>query len=334
MKSVLLIANFRPGFGGISSQIELLRGFLKSEDIVVSVFNTKKSLFCRLFLVPRLLCVGRNFKVFHIHCCSDFGFLPAVIGILVGRILRKHIVVTYHGGEANLFFDKYPTIVRFFLLKSNVNIVLSGFIEKTFIRHNIPCTIIPNVIDLRQDVFKERPILKPRFISVRTLSSLYNVDFIIKAFYYIKEKYPQATLSILGDGPMESQLRELVKEKEIKGVSFIGRIQNNEVYKYLSEADIMISSPRIDNMPVSVLEAFNAGVLVISSCVGGVPYMIQSNNNGLLFELNNMQHLIDCVDCAISDPDNSIKMIRNAHKSLEKYTWCNIKKLLFEVYKF
>lgn len=67
----------------------------------------------------------------------------------------------------------------------------------------------------------------------------------------------------------------MVEQKGIKNICFCGHVDNCEIYSYLNKADIFISSPVIDNQPMSVLEAFNAGLLVISSNVGGVPYMIE-----------------------------------------------------------
>ena len=94
----------------------------------------------------------------------------------------------------------------------------------------------------------------------------------------------------------------------------------------------MLSSPRIDNMPVSILEAFNAGLLVISSNVGGVPYMVEDGVNGLLFESDNHEMLARKMFEAIENPEKSKEMIRNAKSCVNDYSWGKVKDKLFKTY--
>ncbi len=95
---VLLICNYKPGVGGISGQVEILQRKLQEEGHTADIFSTKGSIFWRLGLFCKLRKVSHNYDVLHIHCCSGWGFLPAVVGVIVGRRLKKRIVLTYHGG--------------------------------------------------------------------------------------------------------------------------------------------------------------------------------------------------------------------------------------------
>ncbi|MBO7456540.1 MAG: glycosyltransferase family 4 protein, partial [Paludibacteraceae bacterium] len=115
----------------------------------------------------------------------------------------------------------------------------------------------------------------PRFISVRHLRELYNIPCILRAFRQVQQQIPEASLTILGRGPQLEELQQYVRDNNLKHVNFAGQVPNEEMNRYLAEHDIFLSAPRVDNMPVSVLEAMNAGVLVISSKVGGVPYIIE-----------------------------------------------------------
>ena len=86
-------------------------------------------------------------------------------------------------------------------------------------------------------------------------------------------------------------------------------------------------------MPVSVLEGFRAGLLVISSNVGGVPYMIEDGRNGLLFESDNDRQMAEKMLAAVEDPDATLWMIANARQSLEDYRWENCREKLLALYK-
>lgn len=318
---VLQIANYVEGAGGISSQVELYATNLQKEGICCKIISTKGSVLKRLKVIVSLLRISKNFDVFHIHACSNIGFFPAVVGISLGRLLNKKILLTYHGGDAEAFFSKHRHLVRLFLLKTDHNIVLSGFLGSVFDKYGIPYTIIPNIVKFRPELFKARDIIAPNFICIRSLRPIYNQECILKAYQIVKQVYPSASLTFLGDGIDRSKLEALVSSNAIDNVRFVGRVPNSEIPSYLNKADIMLSSPVIDNMPVSLLEGFNSGLLVISSNVGGVPYMVKSGVNGLLFKSNDSRDLADKMLYACSHQDESKDMIRNAFHSMNNYSW-------------
>ena len=127
---VLLVCNYKPKVGGISGQVDILQKMLQSDGHSAEVFSTKAPFLQRLGLPFKLRSKGKDFDVFHIHCCSHWGFLPAVVGVSVGKRLGKRIVLTYHGGGGEKFFDQHPKLVRHFLTRTDANIVLSGFLAQ------------------------------------------------------------------------------------------------------------------------------------------------------------------------------------------------------------
>ena len=331
-KKILIIANYKPGTGGISGQVEKLHNCLDAEGVENEIFSVKGSPLYRLKAFFRLKKIGKSYDVFHIHTCSEGGFLSAVMGITIGRRLKKNIVLTYHGGGAEKFFAHHTRFVRGFLTKTDSNIVLSGFLGKVFDKYQLPYVTIPNIIELDKNLFKQRNQLTPNFISVRSLEPLYNIECILKAFAKVKTQMPSAKLTVVGGGSQRETLEHFVNEQHIADVTFTGRVDNSQIYNYLAEADIMLSAPRIDNMPVSLLEAFNAGLLVISSNVGGVPYMIEDGKSGLLFESDNHEQLAEKMLFAIENQELSKQMIAKANNSLSFYTWQNVKEKLFALY--
>lgn len=86
-------------------------------------------------------------------------------------------------------------------------------------------------------------------------------------------------------------------------------------------------------MPVSVLEGMNAGLLVVSSNVGGVPYMIEDGVNGLLFESKNAEALAGKMILAVEKQEMVKSMINKGNQSLGKYTWASVRKQLLPLYE-
>ncbi len=332
MSKILLICNYRPGVGGISGQVEILQRKLREEGHTADIFNTKASVLKRLSLIGRLKKMGRGYDVLHIHCCSDWGFLPAVVGITAGRRLSKRIVLTYHGGGGEQFFEKHTRLVHHYLTRTDQNIVLSGFLAKVFERFQLPYTVIPNIIELDPALFRQRETLKPTFICTRAHEPLYNIPCILHAFKEVQAKLPEASLTLVGEGSDHQRLVALVNEMGLRNVAFTGKVDNSEIYKQLDNADIYVSSPTVDNMPVSLLEAMNAGLLVISSSVGGVPYIIRNGSNGLLFRSDDSSELAMKMLWTIENQAISQTLIAQAHRAVNAYRWENIKDNIYAAY--
>lgn len=339
MKRVLYISNYKKGLGGISAQIDLLCSHLRNEGYKVAIFSTKGSIVRRVLKFFELIFAARKYDVLHIHGCSDWGMLPVVYGVIAGKIRRKRIIVTYHGGAADGYFAKHGAFARRWLTRADKVIVLNGFLKNVFDEYQIPCIVIPNIVPLREDVYQPKKTIAPKMLSVRHLTDLYRIDLIIRAFVKVAEKYPEATLDILGQGDKREELEALVQELEDKGVRelgkkvrFIGQVPNDMMYEYLKANDIMLSAPRIDNMPVSLMEAMNAGALVISSNVGGVPYMIENRKTGLLFD-GDADALAEQIIWALEHQKESVAMIEAAHEEVKKYGWTEVKKQLLPLYE-
>ena len=364
---VLLISNYQKGIGGINAQVDLLHVYLNNdESIVADIFSTKGNPMRRVWQIIKLLWCARMYNVLHIHACSHWGMLPAVVGVLAGKLWQKRVVITYHGGGAEEYFAKHIRFVKRWLKRADQVVVLSGFLKDIFDRYAIPCEVIPNIVVLQPQKQRERNIA-PRFISIRHLEPLYNIPCILQAYEQVLKLYPNATLDILGKGSMREQLEQYVVDKKLAGVQFVGQVPNQQIYDYLDRADIMLSASRADNMPVSLLEAMNAGLLVISSRVGGVPYMINelevrgdrlkvrgddkqhsrhmpnslialspdclNTATGLLFESDNADELAEKMRWALEHQEEVKYIIANAQADVQKYSWDNVKQQLMKVYQ-
>lgn len=360
MKKILYISNYKTGLGGISTQVDLLCSAVnaehsaqqgKSEELRgksayhADIFSTKGNPIKRGWMFFKLLWAARRYDVLHMHGCSDWGMLPVVYGVIAGKIWRKRIVVTYHGGGANDYMAGHADFARRWLGRADKTIVLNGYLKKVFDEHQIPCVVIPNIVPLREDVYQSKKGIAPKMISVRHLTDLYRIDLIIRAFAKVAEKYPEATLDILGQGDKRLELERLVvsDERLADRVHFIGQVPNEKMYDYLKANDIMLSAPKIDNMPVSLMEAMNAGVLVISSNVGGVPYLIEHQKTGLMFEVRVKSEelrgkseeaaLAEQILWALENQKECVGMIEKAHEDVQKYSWDNIRKQLLPLYE-
>jgi glycosyltransferase involved in cell wall biosynthesis len=258
--------------------------------------------------------------------------MPAVVGICIGRLLGKRTVSTYHGGGGDRFFARRHKLVHYWLTRTDCNIVLNGFLAKVFNDHNLPYTVIPNIIELNENQYRLRETLRPQFICTRAHEPLYNIPCILQAFYRVQAVFPEAKLTLVGNGSQHNALVQMTTEMGLRNVFFTGRVDNSQIYNYLDQADIIISASTQDNMPVSLLEAMNAGLLVISSRVGGIPYMVEENSTGLLFESDNYAELAEKMIWAVENPGATMAITQKAHCTVSQYRWENIKDKIYIAY--
>jgi glycosyltransferase involved in cell wall biosynthesis len=333
-QKILFISNYRKDVGGISGQVDVLLQKLDKNDYETDLLNTKTSLFKRLLLFISSKKQIKNSDVIHIHCCSNFGgFFPAILGVILGKLFRKKTIITYHGGDAENFISKNKWLVLPFLRKADHLIVLSDFLEKVFLKFELKVKVIPNIFESKNKNSISKTQIHPNFISTRALNKLYNIDIILDAFSIIQKEIPNASLTILGDGTERENLKSKCLLEKIENVHFIGKVLNQNVPDYLKKNDFLLSAPSIDNFPISILEAFENELLVISSNVGGVPFLIENFKNGLLFESKNVNDLVKMIKFAIQEKEKSLKMMEKAKIRLKDFSWETNCDKFYSIYK-
>ncbi|NPD46729.1 glycosyltransferase family 4 protein [Lentimicrobium sp. S6] len=331
---ILILGNYKENKGGISGVIYNHITKIRSEGRDVKIFNTKKTAINRILLIFPLLRELRKYNVIHIHGCSNLGFYPILIGIIASKcIYNRRTIVTYHGGGAKLFLQKWGWFVRPLLSKVDAVTVMSGFLQNIFTEHRIKTIILPNLLNV---VVRNEGCLnfdKPRLISIRALKKIYNIDDIIKSFKLVHEKYPDAQLVIAGTGSKAEELSDLREKLNLSNISFLGFLNNKQIPEELLKSNIMISVPSFDNQPMSILEAFASGVPVISSNVGGVPFMIKDGVNGFMVDVNCPKQIAEKISWIMNNPGKTIQIADNAKKELKQYQWESIRGKLFDIYE-
>jgi len=333
MAKILLIANYKPSVGGISGQIEISLEYFNDNINQIDLFNTKDNILKRILMPFVLFIKGRKYDIFHIHGCSFFGFFPIVIGVMIGKLLKKKIIITYHGGELYEFINKYKTKVIYFLNKADIITVPSKYLQNILNNNSIKSKYLPNIIRDDNVYFKKREKLKPILIVTRTLDEVYNIPLSIMAFKDLKKVVPDAKLKIVGDGKLKNEILELVKKENIDDIEFIGRVPNSKIGEILNTADIFINTSNKDNMPLSLFEALACGLPVISTNVGGIPDYFTDGINGFLIEPNNKEQLTNKILYVLNNQDEVQKIIDNGYQTFEKLTLRNLKNEYLKLYE-
>jgi L-malate glycosyltransferase len=193
--------------------------------------------------------------------------------------------------------------------------------------------VTPNLIDSEQIRYRERTDLRPILICTRSCEPYYAVDDVVRAFGVVQAAYPQAQLILAGGGSREAAVRELVRELRLQGVEFAGRVSREQIGACYNRADIFINASILDNMPVSVLEAFEAGLPVASSAPDGIRYIVEHERTGLLSQPRDWRQLGENVLRLLHDPVLAGTLVGNARRQAQAYRWGTVRQQWLDVYR-
>jgi L-malate glycosyltransferase len=300
-----------------------------------STVNVKyvRTLATQLTYWPLLLRELRKADVVHVFSASYFSFILAPLpAVLIAKLLGKPVVMNYRSGEAPDHLNR-SAVARTTLRRVDRNAVPSRFLHDVFERFGIRSEIIPNIVDAERFRFRTREPLRPRVLSTRNFESLYNLPCTLRAFRLLQDRYPDATLTLVGGGSGEAGLRRLAAELRLDHVTFVGRVPPDEIWRYYAEADIYLQTPDIDNMPTSVLEAYASGCPVVATCAGGVPAILTHDVHGLLVPCNDHQAAADAMVRLLEEPGVARRVADGALDTCARYQWSSVRAQWVALYR-
>lgn len=274
----------------------------------------------------------RDTDVAHIFSASYWSFLLAAAPAwLMARRAGAKTVIHYHSGEAPDHLRK-SRAARLVLRQADRLVVPSGYLENIFQEFHLAAEVVPNLVDLGQFRFRERRTLQPRLLCTRGFHPYYAVDVVVRAFAEVQQAFPQACLDLVGKGRTEEQIRELVSELDLSGVNLAGAISWHEMPRFYDAADVFVNASWLDNMPVSILEAFACGLPVVTTGPPGIRYFVEHGRTGLLSEPGNVQALAENVLRLLREPDLGPQLARNAYEEVRHYTWPAVREKWIKIY--
>jgi glycosyltransferase involved in cell wall biosynthesis len=277
----------------------------------------------------------RQVDVAHIFSASYWSFLlaPAPAAFFAKMANGKtRTLINYHSGEARDHLQRFRS-AAFVLARVDKIIVPSGYLIDVFREFNLAASAVPNIVDLSQFRFRERIPLRPHLVCTRGFSRYYSVDVVVKAFVEVKKDFPEATLDLVGKGPLEGEIRKLVAELNLTAVNFTGVAAHHEIGRYYDQADIFINASWLDNMPLSVIEAFASGTPVVTTSPECMPYLVQHERTGLLSPVGDEKALAVNVVRLLRDADLAKRLAKNAQEESKKYTWEAVREQWLNTYR-
>jgi glycosyltransferase involved in cell wall biosynthesis len=272
--------------------------------------------------------------IVHAFSASYWSFLLAPVpAMLLARLLGKRTVLNYRSGEAADHLARWRT-AHWGAKLAHAIVVPSGYLEKVFRDQGFHAQVIANFLEDGVIHFRERESLRPRFFANRHFEPLYNVSCVVRAFARIQREHPDASLVLAGDGSQRAELEALVRSQGVRNVQFIGKVAPSEMPALYDAADIYLNAPDIDNMPGSVIECFAAGLPVVSTDAGGIPFIVTDGSTGLLVPRGDHEALALAAMRLLAEPGLGARLARAAHEeALRRYVWPSVRESWVELYQ-
>lgn len=201
---------------------------------------------------------------------------------------KTNIVYTVHNIAWMDTSNKQRKIKNFFIKRNKALLVaLSDRIAETVKEYyNIPIDKIPvarNGIDLTACMPKKDYSYgdKIRIINIGRLNSQKNHLCLLDAFAIFIKKFPNAELTLVGDGEERETIEKYALELGISDKVVLTGVQN-KVHGYLHDADMFVLSSKFEGFPMVIVEAMGTGLPIVSTNVGGISDALVNEKNALL----------------------------------------------------
>jgi glycosyltransferase involved in cell wall biosynthesis len=214
------------------------------------------------------------------------SFVVEDVASALGRACGLPIVMSLHGGAMPQFMARFPRWTRRVLRRADALVVPSSYLATALEGHGLNAEVIPNIIHLEEYPFRRRVTVQPRLLWMRAFHSIYHPEMAIRVLARVRKSRPGATLVMAGqDLGLRHGVEQLAAELGlVDSVRFAGFLDPEGKRHEFAQADIFINTNRIDNQPVSVLEACATGLPVVATSVGGIPFLLKHEETGLLVD--------------------------------------------------
>ncbi|NUM30858.1 MAG: glycosyltransferase family 4 protein [Bacteroidetes bacterium] len=309
--------------GKAVSQGEFLGIKLEEEGYSVLYISRKIKKIARLIdTIKQLLFKKKQYDIIILQGMGWQHKYMELITYILSRILRKRLIYTMHGGSLHNEY-KSSMIYKFLFNRIKTITVPSEYFFELFRKKGIKTEIIYNQITLNNYIFTERYQINPSLLWMRTFHIDYNPLMAIKVVQVLKDEFPNIKLYMGGaNGKYFDFIKNYIENHQLENiVHLIGYLDVDKKNEYSKKCDFYLCTNTYDNTPVSMIEMMAMGLIIISTNVGGIPYMIKNNENGILVKNDDHLEMAEAIKKLLYDNETSKEISKNARKSIEKFDW-------------
>ena len=328
MKKIFYIGNQLSKHGFNKTSIETLGEFLKLEGFEMCFTSSKKNQFLRfLDMISSTLFKGRKMDYILIDTYSTSSFWYAFICSQIARFFKIRYIPILRGGDLPNRLDTNPILCKLIFENAFKNVAPSNYLLSEFSKRGFQNLVhIPNTIDIKNYTFQKRNLFAPKLLWVRAFATIYNPKMAVDVLKKLQVHFPNASLTMVGpdkDGSMETT-KQYAKQLDVE-VCFTNRLSKKEWIDLSVDYDFFINTTHFDNTPISVMEAMALGLPIISTNVGGIPFLLKNNENAVLVNDNDSVHMANSIITLIEDQEKALLLSKKGRAFVEQMDWDVVK---------
>ncbi len=329
MTKILYIGNNLTQRSKYNSTLTTLSDLLIDEGFKVSISSDKKNKIIRLLQMCYAVLKNRN-KVDYIliDTFSTVNFYYAYCTSQLTRLFKIDYIPILHGGNLPNRIKKSPKLATSIFKHSKINVAPSEYLKQAFESKGFNVSLIPNTIEINKYNFKERLTFKPKILWVRAFDKTYNPQMAIEVINKLKKEYNDAKLCMIGPVKDDSfvQVKNLIIKYNLENtVKLTGVLPKEQWHKKATDFDIFINTTNFDNTPVSLIEIMALGLPIVSTNVGGIPFLVKHKKNGILVDKNDVDGMVKSIKDYINNVEFTKKITQNARLKAEEYDWNKVR---------
>lgn len=323
MKRILYIGNFLSKNQTYDAASDVLIKTLIDSGFIIVKTSKIRNKFLRIVDILHSVILNRKeTDLVIIDVFSTYNFYMALGAKFLVQIVRLPFIVVLHGGNLPARLQKNPTLCKWLVTDAAALVAPSAYLKSAFEAKGYRVTYIPNMLSIAMYPYKKRTKISPQLLWVRAFDKTYHPQMAIEVLKELGMSYPTATLCMVGpdkDGSMQA-CKNLVKKYDlIDKVKFTGALTKAAWHQLSLGYDIFINTTNVDNTPVSVMEAMALGLPVVSTNVGGIPYLLTHEKDALLCEPKEVQGMVHQIIRLLETPELAESISLNARQKVEQF---------------
>ncbi len=324
-RSVLVVGVMPPPAMGARAQSEELAGRLQASGWRVSTVSHRKGRFTRVAdMVVSAWRWRARYEAAEVDVFSGAAFRWAEAVIAVLRAAKKPYVLALHGGNLPRFARAEAPRVRRLLAGAAAVTAPSHYLFEAMRVYREDLHYLPNALDVGTFPYRPRASAAPRLVWVRAFHEVYNPVLAVRVLAALAAERKDVRLVMIGrdkDGTL-ARVRETARALGVEDrLELPGPVPHAQIGRWLADADVFLNTTNVDNTPVSVLEAQAAGLCVVSTNVGGLPFLLEDGKDALLVPPDDARAMAAAVLRLVSEPTLAASLAAAGREKVQRFDW-------------
>lgn len=269
----------------------------------------------------------RSYDVAIVAVFSWKAFAVADLVTWVLRRLKRPMILVLRGGDLPRFTRRHPRWAARVLRRADALVSPSRYLQSELSHLGLDIEVVANVIDLEDYPYRRRSPARPELLWMRTFEDIYNPVMAVEVLAELTRRGRLVHLTMGGqDRGLAAQVAARADALGVSGrLTMAGFIDAATKQVVMRDHDLFLNTNHIDNMPVSVVEAAAAGMAIVATSVGGIPYLLDDASTARLVPDGDVAAMSDAVEQILDDPELAGRLSDGARRLAEQSAWPHVR---------